>query len=517
MRPRKKALYAPIPPPKQPSPGTEFTPLPEVRHSTAAQTRYIPAMARSLLHFAFALLTLPVFAPAWAADVPAPVAVLAIEGAIGPAIGDFIERGLAKAQKSGAQLVVLKMDTPGGLDTSMRQIIKDILASPVPVAAFVAPSGARAASAGTYILYASHVAAMAPGTNLGAATPVNIGGAPGTEPQQPKPKRDPGADKEAGKGKDDKDESSKSKETDKEAKVPANDEAMRSKQVNDASAYIRGLAQMRGRNAEWAEKAVRESVSLSASEALQMKVIDLIAADVPDLLKQVNGRKVTAAGVERTLNTEKAQVETIVADWRTKLLAVITDPSVAYILLLIGVYGLFFEFYNPGFVLPGVVGAIALVTALFALQMLPVSYAGLGLLILGIAFMVAEVFMPSFGALGIGGVIAFVLGSVMLIDTDVPGYDIPWTVIGTVTAISAFFVLVVVGMAVKARRRPVVTGKEELLGIIGEMVEDAEPEGFALVRGENWRVRGTGSLRKGQKVRVVGMRGLLLDVVVEES
>ncbi len=468
-------------------------------------------MARSLLDFAFALLTLPLFAPAWAADVPAPVAVLAIEGAIGPAIGDFIERGLAKAQKSGAQLVVLKMDTPGGLDTSMRQIIKDILASPVPVAAFVAPSGARAASAGTYILYASHVAAMAPGTNLGAATPVNIGGAPGTEPQQPKPK-------DAGdKGKDEKDKNDKAKEADKEAKVPANEEAMRSKQVNDASAYIRGLAQMRGRNAEWAEKAVRESVSLSATEALQMKVIDLIAADVPDLLKQVNGRKVSAAGAERTLNTGKAPVETIVADWRTKLLAVITDPSVAYILLLIGVYGLFFEFYNPGFVLPGVVGAIALVTALFALQMLPVSYAGLGLLILGIAFMVAETFMPSFGALGIGGVIAFVLGSVMLIDTDVPGYDIPWTVIGTVTAVSAFFVLVVVGMAVKARRRPVLTGKEELLGSTGEMVEDAEPEGFALVRGETWRVRGAGRLHKGQKVRVVGVRGLLLDVVVEES
>ncbi|MET1083915.1 MAG: nodulation protein NfeD [Burkholderiales bacterium] len=475
-------------------------------------------MTRRLLHLFVPLLLAAATLPAFAAEAPAPVAVLSIEGGIGPAIGDFIQRGLAKAQKSGAQLLVIKMDTPGGLDTTMRQIIKDILASPVPVAAYVAPSGARAASAGTYILYASHVAAMAPGTNLGAATPVSMGGAPGTEPEQPKPKREPRAEKETGdKSKDEKDKNEKRENADKEDKVPANNEAMRSKQVNDAAAYIRGLAQMRGRNAEWAEKAVRESVSLSASEALQMKVIDLIATDVTDLLKQVNGRKVSAAGVERTLNTQTAQVETIAADWRTKLLAVITDPSVAYILLLIGVYGLFFEFYNPGFVLPGVVGAIALVTALFALQMLPVSYAGLGLLILGIAFMVAEAFMPSFGALGIGGVIAFVLGSVMLIDTDVPGYDIPWTVIGTVTTVSAFFVLTVVGMAIKARRRPVVTGAEGMLGSVGEMVEDADAEGFALVRGENWRVRGAGRLRKGQKVRVVGVRGLLLDVVTDEN
>jgi membrane-bound serine protease (ClpP class) len=447
------------------------------------------------------------------AGAPGPVKVLAIEGGIGPATADFVGRGLGKAQQSGAQLVVLKLDTPGGLDTSMRQIIKDILASPVPVAAFVAPSGARAASAGTYILYASQIAAMAPGTNLGAATPVNLGGAPGSEPQEPKSKPEPGAGKEAGeKGKQE-----KTKESAKEGKVPGNQDATRSKQVNDAAAYIRGLAQLRGRNAEWAEKAVRESVSLSATEALKLNVIDFVATDVDDLLRQVNGRKVSAGGAERTLATEKATVQTIEADWRTKLLSVITDPSVAYILLLIGIYGLFFEFYNPGFVLPGVVGAIALVTALFALQMLPVSYAGLGLLILGIAFMIAEAFVPSFGALGIGGAIAFVLGSVMLIDTDAPGYDIPWSIIGTVTAMSAFFVLVVVGMAVKARRRPVVTGREEMVGIVGEVLEDTQGEGFAFIRGETWRVRGPGALEKGQKVRVVGVRGLLLNVVRIEN
>lgn len=432
---------------------------------------------------------------------PGPVAVLTIKGSIGPATADFIARGFAKAQQSGVQLLVLKLDTPGGLDSSMREIIQEILASPIPVVAYVAPEGARAASAGTYILYASHIAAMAPGTNLGAATPVDIGGAGPSKPQEPKPK--PNGDPESS----------------KPVPIPDNPEAMRAKQVNDASAYIRGLAQLRGRNAEWAEQAVRESVSLSASEALKLGVIDMIAADVTALLKEVNGRKVTAGGVERMLVTESAAVQSIEADWRTKLLSVITEPSVAYILLLIGIYGLFFEFANPGFLLPGVVGAIALLTALFALHLLPISYAGLGLLIIGLAFMVAEAFVPSFGALGIGGVIAFVLGSVMLVDTGVPGYHLPWSLIAAVTATSLLFVLAVVSLALKARRRPVVTGQEELLGCVGELVEDADPEGFAFIRSEHWRVHvcGANRLRKGQKVRVVGVRGLMLDVVSEEN
>ena len=463
---------------------------------------YSVRMMRSWLTL-FLLLPLLAAPTAFGAAEPSrgPVAVLTIEGGIGPATADFIERGIAKAQQSGAQLLVLKMDTPGGLDSSMRAIIQDILASPVPVIGYVAPSGARAASAGTYILYASHMAAMAPGTNLGAATPVNIGGVPPGEPREPGPKPAEG------------------QEPSEQAKLADNQEAMRAKQLNDASAYIRGLAQLRGRNAEWAEQAVRESVSLSASEALKLRVIEIVAADVTDLLKAVNGRKITAAGVERTLATEPATVQSIEADWRTKLLSVITEPSVAYILLLIGIYGLFFEFSNPGFLMPGVVGAIALLTALFALQLLPVNYTGLGLLSLGMAFMVAEAFVPSFGALGIGGAIALVLGSVMLLDTDVPGYNLPWSLIAAVTATSLVFVLGVVGMAVKAQRRSVVTGQEELLGSVGDLLEDAEPEGFAFIRGEHWRVhvRGTDLLRKGQQVRVVGVRGLLLDVVSVEN
>lgn len=294
---------------------------------------------------------------------------------------------------------------------------------------------------------------------------------------------------------------------------------MRAKQVNDAAAYIRGLAQLRGRNAEWAEKAVRESVSLSASEALKLHVIDIVAPDLPALLRELHGRKVVANDVEHMLSTEQAVVQRIEADWRTKLLSVITNPSVAYILLLVGIYGLFFEFYNPGFVLPGVVGAIALLTALFALQLLPVNYAGLGLLILGIAFMVAEAFVPSFGALGIGGVIAFVLGSVMLLNTDIPGFSLPWSLIAVVASLSAIFLFAIVGMAVRAQRRPVVTGQEAMLGSVGYLLEDAQPEGFAFIRGEHWRVRvrGTEPLRKGQKVRVIGMRGLMLDVISEDN
>jgi membrane-bound serine protease (ClpP class) len=294
-------------------------------------------------------------------------------------------------------------------------------------------------------------------------------------------------------------------------------DTMSRKAVSDAVAYIRSLAQLRGRNVEWAERAVREAVSLPADEALKLKVADLIAKDLDDLLKQVDGRTLEIAGVKRTLHTPGAALVRIDADWRSRLLAVITEPSVAYILMLIGIYGLLFEFYNPGLVLPGVAGAICLVVAMYAFQMLPVSYAGLALVVLGIGFLVAELFVPSYGALGIGGVLAFVLGSVMLIETDVPGFAIPWSVIAPVTVASVAFLLVVIGMAVGARRRPVVTGREELVGTHGEIIDHVDGQWWARVHSETWKVHtlGRAHLHLGQRVRVTGLDGLTLIVEPE--
>ena len=446
---------------------------------------------------------------------PAPgfVAEISLDGPIGPAAAEYFDDASQRAVDDGAVAIVLRLDTPGGLSESMRQIISRVLALKVPVLGYVAPGGARAASAGTYILYASQIAAMAPATHLGAATPVALGG----DTPMPSPLEDM-------KGKDP-DAPSPAKSSDGTAVdgAPATDDASpgsaeSNKVLNDAIAYIRSLAQLNGRNAEWAEQAVRGAATLTASEAAKQNVIDFVASDVADLLAQADGRQVRVGHATVKLQVQGMAVRAYEPDWRTRFLGIITNPTIAYLLLLAGIYGLILEAFHPGAMLPGIAGAICLLVGLYALQMLPVNYAGLALMALGVGLLVAEAFTPTMGALGIGGVISFVVGSIMLFNTHVPGYGVNLGVIGGVAFCAIALLALVLWLVMRSRKAHVVSGEQQMLDATGELIEpiDADGEGWALVYGERWRVRSATPLPTGTPIRVTRREGLILWVDAQQ-
>jgi membrane-bound serine protease (ClpP class) len=421
-----------------------------------------------------------------------PVLVIDVKGAIGVGTAEYIARAIERARRDDARLVVIRLDTPGGLVSATREIISAMLAAPVPVAVLVAPAGARAASAGTYMMYAAHIAAMAPGTHLGAATPITMG--------SPLPSRDT-----------DKDKDSKGEKSDDKDGMTAGER----KSVNDAVAYLRALAELRGRNADWAERAVRTAATLTSTAAEKENVVDLLARDVPDLLRKIDGRAVTVAGAERRLATKDPPIVTFDADWRIKIMSVIGDPTIAYLLLLIGFYGIIFEFWNPGSFAPGVIGGVSLLLALGGLSVLPVSYAGLGLVVLGVALLTAEVFTPGIGVLGIGGLVAFVAGSVLLYDPDAArGVDfaVAWPVIAGAAVTSALFFAFGLGLAMRSRRRPVVSGRESMIGSPGVVVRWEGARGAVRVQGEVWSARAASAFAPGDRVRVAGLEGLTVTV-----
>lgn len=484
-----------------------------------------PAIRRKLCRLALLAIAGAglVFAPPGQAQDAAPDSLIwsiEINGPIGPASADYLTRNIAAARDNEATLLLLKLDTPGGLDTAMRDMIQAILASPVPVVTYVSPSGARAASAGTYLLYASHIAAMTPASNLGAATPVQLG-SPGL-PSMPEPATPPdGSESDEGSSEDAEGSSENTEGSSRDAEGSPNEpapaslqpqSAMERKLVNDAVAYIQSLAELRGRNAEWAEKAVREGASLSAQQALALGVIDLVADDQNHLLTQLDGRTLDMGDRQITLATGKARVLHQAPDWRNQLLAIITNPNVAYLLMLVGIYGLIFEFSNPGMGGPGILGAICLGLALYAFNALPISYVGVGLIVIGIAFMAVEALSPSFGVAGVGGVAAFVIGSVMLMDTQLPAYQIALPVVLAVAVASFLLMVFALGMVVRSTRHAVVSGTGTLVGQIA-VVEQSDPDNVLVhVNGELWRVDGDTPLDLGDRVRITAVNNLSLRV-----
>ncbi|MBP2433307.1 NfeD family protein [Bradyrhizobium elkanii] len=447
---------------------------------------------KAALVMATALVALVVsIGPGTAADDSRLALTISIDGAIGPAAASYVKDGLAKAAERHAEVVILRLNTPGGLSTSMREIITDVLASPVPVIGYVAPSGAHAASAGTYILYATHLAAMAPGTNIGAATPVQIGGPlpglPGGTPDKDGKEKDGGA-------------------------PSGTKDAMTAKVTNDAVAFIRSLAELRGRNADWAEKAVRDAATLSTNAALQVHVIEFTAHDPADLLRQVDGRMVELAGGKtQRLATRDAAIEAIDPTWLSRVLAVITDPNIAFVLLMVGIYGLIFEFMSPGAVAPGVVGTICLLLGLYALNMLPINYAGFALMLVGIALLAIEAFNPTV-VIGLGGIVAFVLGAAMLFRIEAPGYALSWSVIAIVAAMFAGLILVVLGALRRARNGPLRTGAQAMRGLSAEVLDWSETSGHVFTNGERWQARGTETFKAGETVEVANINDLTLVV-----
>ena len=437
------------------------------RHS-ACRTCQLPALLALLLTSILSL-------PSTAAE--STVVELEIEGGIGVATADYISSGIEHAADISAELVIINMDTPGGLMKPMRSIVMDILGSNVPIAVYVTPAGARADSAGTYILLAAHIAAMAPTTHLGAATPVPLVG---------------GGDKEG-------------EETDQ---APGMDQ----KAVNDAVSYIRGLAERHGRNADWAEDAVLEAATLTAAEALENNVIDFVAADHDELLSQVDGHEVQVAGAVKTLSTTDAEIQVFEPDWRIKLLTVISNPEIVILLGLIGLYGLMYEGWNPGAIVPGVVGVICLLLAAYALQIIPVNYAGLGLIIVGVALIVAEAYAPSFGALGLGGITAFVFGAIIMFDTDVPGFGISYAFVIGIGLVFAVLLIWLISFLLRLRRRGAVSGRESLLGGVATALEDFSGAGKVWIEGEAWMAQSALPINKDQQVVVRSIDGLVLVV-----